>query len=82
MQIKVLFFGEIFNITGTYARYYNHVVTFNDLMIRVRDDYPGLMFIDYRIAVNGVTDSSGIKLREGDEVALLPDDSTGRTIQY
>lgn len=72
MEIKVLFFGVLSEITGTTFRTYSSVSSFGDLMLRIRDEFPEISHYKYRICHNSVIMATEPFLNEGDEIAFLP----------
>jgi sulfur-carrier protein len=72
MEVKVLFFGVLTELTGTAFKHYHNIKTVNDLKLRILDDFPEIVHYNYRISVNNeITDKNPI-LKTGDEVALMP----------
>jgi molybdopterin converting factor small subunit len=72
MEVKVLFFGILAEVAGTGFKHYRDVRTMKDLMLRIQDDFPGIVHYNYRIALNNkITDADPL-LKSGDEVAFLP----------
>jgi len=72
MEIKVLFFGVLAEVTGTALKHYHDVKSTRDLIIRIQDDFPELVHYKYRIAVNNEICDNETGLNNGDEVALMP----------
>ncbi len=72
MEIKVLFFGVLAEVTKTGFRYYTNIKSFNDLKLRIEDEFPGTVHYNYRIAVNKELASADPVLKDGDEVAFMP----------
>lgn len=72
MEIKVLFFGVLAEVTGTGCKHYPDVSTIGDLSLKITDDFPEIVHYNYRIALNNEIIDSEPALRGGDEVALLP----------
>ena len=72
MDISVLFFGVLTDVTGTHRKNYNGVSSFNDLRHRIGDDFPELFHYNFRIAVNNEISDDDPVLGPGDEVAFLP----------
>jgi molybdopterin converting factor small subunit len=72
MQVKVLFFGVLSEVTGTDLRHFRDVKSINDLKLKLLDEYPEIEHYNYRISLNNEIISSDRILNEGDEVALLP----------
>jgi molybdopterin synthase sulfur carrier subunit len=72
MEVKVLFFGVLAEVTGTSIKHYHDVNTTDDLRIRITDDFPEIVHYNYRIALNNEIIEAEKSLRSGDEVAFLP----------
>jgi molybdopterin converting factor small subunit len=72
MEIKVLFYGIIAEITGNFVKVYSGVQSFGDLQLRLRDDFPGITDYNFRIIHNKTFSFAEPNLNDGDEVALLP----------
>jgi sulfur-carrier protein len=72
MEIKVLFFGVLAEVTGTSFRSYSEITSLSDLKLRIRDDFPEVDHYSFRISVNNELTDSEPLLKNGDEVAYLP----------
>jgi molybdopterin synthase sulfur carrier subunit len=72
MEIKVLFFGVLAEMTNTSLKHYRDITSFADLMYRIQDDYPEIIHYNYRISVNNEIINEDPMLNDGDEVACLP----------
>jgi sulfur-carrier protein len=72
MEIKVLFFGVLAEVTGTSFKHYSGVSTLGDLRLRIRDDFPEIEHYNFRIACNNEIINGEASLKAGDEVAFLP----------
>lgn len=72
MQVKVLFFGVLSEVTGTDLRYYNDVKSTVDLTHRIVDEFPEIEHYSYRISVNNKIISNDQLLNDHDEIALMP----------
>jgi sulfur-carrier protein len=72
MEIKVLFFGVLAEVSGTSIKHYSDVRSLNDLKIMIQDDFPEMVHYNYRISVNGQISNNDSSLEPGDEVALMP----------
>ncbi len=72
MEIKVLFFGVLAEVTGTSLKHYTDVSTIGDLRHRIADDYPEIVHYNFRIAHNNEITDGEASLKTGDEVAYLP----------
>jgi molybdopterin converting factor small subunit len=72
MEVKVLFFGVLAEISGTGFKHYYGAKSMGDLMHRIQDDYPEIVHYNFRVSVNSeITDDDRL-LKSGDEVALMP----------
>jgi molybdopterin converting factor small subunit len=72
MEIKVLFFGVLAEVTGTSCKHYPVVNTMKDLRQSIIEDFPEIVHYNYRIALNNDLIDGEPSLRSGDEVAFLP----------
>jgi molybdopterin converting factor small subunit len=72
MDVKVLFFGVLAEVTGTAFKNYSDVGQISDLKHRITDDFPEVVHYNFRIALNNQIIEGEKKLKEGDEVAYLP----------
>jgi molybdopterin synthase sulfur carrier subunit len=72
MEINVLFFGVLTEVTQTSFRHYRNIESFSDLMFRIQDEYPQMAHYTYRIAVNNEIITGEPGLQNNDEVAFLP----------
>jgi sulfur-carrier protein len=72
MEIKVLFFGVLAEVTGTAFKHYRDVSSIKDLLLRIQDDFPEIVHYKYRISVNSEISDKDLQLRQDDEVALMP----------
>jgi molybdopterin converting factor small subunit len=72
MDIKVLFFGVLTEVTGTAVKHYRDVRSVGELKIRIQDDFPEIFHYNFRVAVNGEITDNDLLLKAVDEVALLP----------
>ncbi len=72
MEIKVLFFGVLAEVTRTSLKHYQNIKSFSDLKYRMQDDFPELVHYTYRISVNNEIINEDQMLNDGDEVACLP----------
>ena len=72
MEVKVLFFGVLAEISGTAIKHYHEAKSVEDLMHRIQDDFPEIVHYNFRISVNSEITSDNLPLKSGDEVALMP----------
>ncbi len=72
MEITVLFFGVLAEVTKTTFRHYTNVSSFKDLILKIEDEFPETVHYNYRIAVNKEMANDDPVIRDGDEIAFLP----------
>jgi sulfur-carrier protein len=72
MQVKVLFFGVLADVTGTVVKHYSDVRSTGDLKLRIGDDYPEIVHYNFRISHNNVLINEDVILNDGDELAYMP----------
>jgi len=72
MEVKVLFFGVLAEVTGTNCKHYREVRSIGDLKLRIQDDFPEVVHYNYRVSLNNEIIDNDPKLKNGDEVALMP----------
>ena len=72
MEVKVLFFGVLAEVTGTNFKHFRDVKSIGDLKFRIQDDFPEVVHYNYRISLNNEIINDDPKLKNGDEVALMP----------
>lgn len=72
MEVKVLFFGVLAEVTGTNFKHYREVSSIGDLKHRIQDDFPEVVHYNFSISLNNEIINDDPKLKNGDEVALMP----------
>jgi molybdopterin synthase sulfur carrier subunit len=72
MEVKILFFGVLAEVTGTNCKQYRGVKSIGDLKLRIQDDFPEVVHYNFRISLNNEIIDNDPKLKDGDEVALMP----------
>jgi molybdopterin synthase sulfur carrier subunit len=72
MEVKVLFFGVLSEVSGNAVRHYQDVKSVSDLKRRIQDDFPEITHYNFRISVNSMITDDDLLLKSGDEIALLP----------
>ncbi len=72
MQVKVLFFGVLSEVTGTDCKYYREVKSINELRHKIMDEYPGIEHYSFRISLNNELIDEDRGIADNDEVALMP----------
>jgi molybdopterin synthase sulfur carrier subunit len=77
MEVKVLFFGVLAEVSGTYFKHYRDVKSINELKLRVLDDFPEIVHYNFLISLNSLITDNDLSLKSGDEIALMPPFSGG-----
>jgi molybdopterin synthase sulfur carrier subunit len=72
MEVRVLFFGVLAEVTGTNFKHYREVKTISDLRLRIQDEFPEIVHYNYRISLNNEIINDDPILSDGDEIALMP----------
>jgi len=72
MEIKVLFFGVLAEVTQTMFKHYRDISSYSDLIHRIQDEFPEMVHYNYRIAVNSEMVNDDPELKNMDEVAFMP----------
>ena len=72
MEIKVLFFGVLAEVTLVNCKHYSGVKSFEDLNGRIEEEFPEIVHYNFRFSLNNVLVENNPQLNDGDEVALLP----------
>lgn len=73
MEITVNFFGVLAEVTGTRLKVYSGIKSYDDLRLKIFDDFPEIVHYNYRICHNKVLNGNGSPaLNDGDEISLLP----------
>lgn len=72
MNIEVLFFGVLADITGTGRKQYRDVTSFSDLKYRIEDEFPEIVHYTFRVALNNEIVNEEPAVKDGDEIAFLP----------
>jgi sulfur-carrier protein len=72
MEVKVLFFGVLAEVTGTNCKYFRDVKSLGNLKLRIEDDFPEVVHYNFRISLNNELTDKDLLLNDGDEVALMP----------
>jgi len=72
MNIKVLLFGILAEEAGKDTITAEDLKTIDELDAYIKSEYPSFKNYKYRVSVNQELVSSNEKLKDGDEVALLP----------
>jgi len=72
MEIKVLFFGVLAEVTGTGLKKYQEVRSIGELKMRIEADFPEVVHYNFRISLNNELINNDPSLKDGDEVAFLP----------
>jgi molybdopterin converting factor small subunit len=77
MQVTVLFFGQLKDITGVSSVSLENTTDTNQLMDNLKTIHPGLLAARFIIAVDKKITDENIVLENGSTVALLPPYSGG-----
>lgn len=77
MEIKVLYFGVLQEITNCKQEIFEFENNLNNLLVSIKKKYPLLAFHTFTIAVNNKLVNPDTILNNQDEVALLPPFSGG-----
>jgi molybdopterin synthase sulfur carrier subunit len=77
MEINVMLFGQIVDITGNSTITVNDVADTNELIQKLHSLYPALANTKYAIAVDKQIINENILLNNNNTVALLPPFSGG-----
>lgn len=72
MEITVLFFGVLAEVTGTHRKHYRDIKSFGDLKYRIQDDFPEIVHYNFRISLNNEIINEEPLLNNGDEIAYMP----------
>lgn len=72
MEIKVSFYGVLSEVSGVRIKTYTGVTSFDDLKLRLFDDYPALMHYNYKLSRNSEYIDGDVILKDNDEIALMP----------
>lgn len=72
MEVKVLFFGVLAEVTGTNFKHYHDVTSINDLKQRIRDEFPEIIHYNFSISLNNEITGTDLLLKPGDVVAFMP----------
>lgn len=72
MEVKVLFFGVLAEVTRINCKYYSAIKSFADLKGRIEDEFPEIVHYSFRFSVNSEMTDREPELKNGDEVALMP----------
>jgi molybdopterin converting factor small subunit len=72
MEVNVLFFGVIADVTKIDIKVYSNIKSIARLKLMVIDDFPEIAHYKFRISVNREFTDDDDELKNGDEVAFLP----------
>lgn len=72
MEIKVLFFGVLAEVTKTGFKHYRDITSYDDLRLRIQDEFPEIVHYNYRIALNSEIINEDPELKNEDEIAYMP----------
>ncbi len=77
MQVKIIIFGQLADITGTDNLSFENVKNTDELISRLQTDYPALHKAKFAIAVDKKMVKENTALNNNNTVALLPPFSGG-----
>ncbi len=77
MELTILAFGQIADITGRTTWQLSGIKDTDELKKFLHSEFPSLSSVHYRLAVNRRLVQDNIPLSQGDTVALLPPFSGG-----
>lgn len=77
MEINILFFGQIADITGQGSLKYPDVKNSDEVIYLLKKIYPQLQSLEFSIAVNKKIVQENTMLNDKDTVAILPPFSGG-----
>jgi molybdopterin synthase sulfur carrier subunit len=77
MQVNVMLFGRLADVTGSRQVAVQNVQDTNQLLQQLKNKYPALGDLPYLVAVNEQVISDNTMLADGSAVALLPPYSGG-----
>ena len=77
MEIQLLAFGQIIDITGKSAWKMTGIINTEDLIKNLEQEFPALSNTSYSIAVNKKIIRENTTINENDTIALLPPFSGG-----
>lgn len=77
MEINILVFGQIAEMTGESSFAFSDVEDTDELILQLKDDYPQLQSLEFSIAVNKKIIRKNTALKNNDTVAILPPFSGG-----
>ncbi len=72
MKLKILFFGSLAECTGTTMLEVEDIQDIDTLKNHLNEQFPPFKKFTYLIAVNQHIEKENIKLKTGDEIALMP----------
>ncbi len=77
MEITILFFGQLAEVTGKSSQKLSDITDTDELKKKLQQQYPALVELTFSIAVNKKIIQQKTLLNPEDEVALLPPFSGG-----
>jgi len=72
MQINVLFFGILSEVSGKNNIHFNDIENLKALKSHLWKNFPEMKEMDFRVAVNKEIIDDRKEFKDGDEIALLP----------
>lgn len=77
MEINILVFGQITDITGKSSWKLSGIKNTDELKVKLYEDFPDMKSMKFSIAVNKILIQKNTELHQDDTVALLPPFSGG-----
>jgi molybdopterin synthase sulfur carrier subunit len=72
MQVKVLFFGVLVEVTGTNLKLYSDAKSIGALKFMIQDEFPEIAHYNFCLSLNSEIVNDDRNLKDGDEIALMP----------
>lgn len=72
MKVKVLFFGVLANKAGCSFSDFENIIDLDELMRNLKSKFQFLENAAFAVALNQVVVNGNAKLKDKDEIALLP----------
>ena len=72
MQVNVLFFGVLAEVSGTYLKCYYNARSISDLKLMIQDDFPEIVHYNFNISYNNELTDKELLLNSGDKIAFIP----------
>jgi molybdopterin synthase sulfur carrier subunit len=59
-------------VTKTNFKHYRDITSYDDLRLRIQDEFPEIIHYNYRIALNNALINEDPELKNEDEIAFMP----------